>query len=108
MSVWLRAALFLMTAWFTLDASTPFVPGAFQFSADESLEAVRAPGHAPAAPPHRAPGIPTHDTTLPTPADAVARARSSIVPPRVRRGYRDRSGRQDHDRASSIRQSDPA
>lgn len=107
MNLVLRATVLLVTAWFALDASTPFVPGAFQFNADETVEAVSAPGQSTVAPASRDAGASTLDATLSAQGN-TALGLQALVPSRVRLARGDRPRRQDHDRASSVPQSDPA
>src|SRR6185369_17858141 len=104
----LRATALFIATWFALDAATPFIPGAFQFNADESVEVAHASNQSTIVIAHR-PGIaPLFDVALPPGEHGSIRAR--VAGPsqlRVVRRY-DSPRRQDHVRASSVRPSDPA
>lgn len=103
----LRAAVLLITTWFTLDVSTPFIPGAFQFSADESVEVVSTPDQSIIIPIHHHAVAPGFDVSWSIREDTSIRPRASVLP-RVRLVPHDGPRRQDHDLASSARLSDPA
>jgi hypothetical protein len=103
MSPFLRVAILLMMTWFALDMSTPSIPGAFQFSADQSVEVVRAPGQLIVGPVQRDAPV-TGGITLSVREKAAIRPRSSTLRPM----RRTRARRQDPDRGSSARQFDPA
>jgi hypothetical protein len=103
----LRLAVFVMTTWFTLDASTPLVPGAFQFNPDDSIEGVSASHHSLVAPIHRHAVAPTSEQLASPRGDIAIHRRASPSLP-VRFVRRDRSRPQDHHHVSSVGPSDPA
>jgi hypothetical protein len=86
----MRVAVTFITLYLLLDFSDPGLPGAFNFSAEESVEAVQvqkvsAPDRPALAAPEPASTTPGARLTEATPALSAVVARTTVAPPRHRR-----------------------